>query len=246
MADDNTTAATEERTREVHEHRHQGGGRDPQVRRRRARRLDGRQRRRASPGPLQVRQFRGGQSNPTYQLITPTKKYVMRRKPPGKLLPSAHAVDREYRVITALYPTGFPVPRTYGLCTDDGVIGTLFYVMDTWSRAASCGTRRLPSYAPSRAARRSTWRAEDARRPAQHRLPGDRPWRLRARRATTCSARSTAGPSSTRPRETQHIETVERLIEWLPETCPEDDTDLDRPRRLPPGQRWSCTPPSRA
>jgi len=59
-------------------------------------------------GPLEVRQFKGGQSNPTYQLITPSKKYVMRRKPPGKLLPSAHAVDREYKVITALYPTGFP------------------------------------------------------------------------------------------------------------------------------------------
>src|SRR5687767_2645013 len=68
-------------------------------------------------GPLEVRQFKGGQSNPTYQLITPRKKYVLRRKPPGKLLPSAHAVDREYRVISALGPTGFPVARTYGLCT---------------------------------------------------------------------------------------------------------------------------------
>ena len=77
-------------------------------------------------GPLEVRQFKGGQSNPTYQLITPSKKYVLRRKPPGKLLPSAHAVDREYKVITALYPTGFPVARSYGLCTDDAVIGTWF------------------------------------------------------------------------------------------------------------------------
>src|SRR5690606_32904487 len=81
-------------------------------------------------GPLEVRQFKGGQSNPTYQLITPGKKYVMRRKPPGKLLPSAHAGDREYKVITALQPTGFPVARSYGLCTDDSVIGTMFYVMD--------------------------------------------------------------------------------------------------------------------
>ncbi|MDB5427445.1 MAG: phosphotransferase family protein, partial [Phenylobacterium sp.] len=70
-------------------------------------------------GPLEVRQFKGGQSNPTYQLITPGKKYVLRRKPPGKLLPSAHAVDREYKVITALGTTGFPVAKTYGLCTDD-------------------------------------------------------------------------------------------------------------------------------
>src|ERR1700692_688056 len=81
-------------------------------------------------GPLQVRQFKGGQSNPTYQLITPRQTYVMRRKPPGKLLPSAHAVDREFRVISALYPTGFPVARPYGLCVDEAVIGTMFYVME--------------------------------------------------------------------------------------------------------------------
>src|SRR6266511_6001075 len=81
-------------------------------------------------GPLHVRQFKGGQSNPTYLLETPARRYVLRRKPPGELLPSAHAVDREYRVITALGKTGFPVPRTYALCEDDGVIGTAFYLMD--------------------------------------------------------------------------------------------------------------------
>src|SRR5690242_12277525 len=80
--------------------------------------------------PLEVRQFKGGQSNPTYQLVTPTKKYVLRRKPPGKLLPSAHAVDREFRIISALYPTGFPVAKPYLLCEDESVIGTTFYVMD--------------------------------------------------------------------------------------------------------------------
>jgi aminoglycoside phosphotransferase (APT) family kinase protein len=81
-------------------------------------------------GPLEVRQFKGGQSNPTYQLVTPNKKYVMRRKPPGKLLPSAHAVDREYKVITALGSIDFPVPRTYCLCKDESVVGTMFYIMD--------------------------------------------------------------------------------------------------------------------
>ena len=81
-------------------------------------------------GPMEVRQFKGGQSNPTYQLVTPNKKYVMRRKPPGKLLPSAHAVDREYKVITALGKIGFPVPRTYCLCEDESVTGTMFYIMD--------------------------------------------------------------------------------------------------------------------
>jgi len=81
-------------------------------------------------GPLSVEQFKGGQSNPTYRLVTPGKNYVMRRKPPGLLLKSAHAVDREYAVITALGKTGYPVARTYALCTDESVIGTWFYIMD--------------------------------------------------------------------------------------------------------------------
>ncbi len=82
-------------------------------------------------GPLSIRQFKGGQSNPTYLLTTPSQQYVLRRKPPGQLLASAHAVDREYKVITALgQHTDVPVPRTYVLCTDESVIGTWFYVMD--------------------------------------------------------------------------------------------------------------------
>jgi len=79
----------------------------------------------------QVEQFKGGQSNPTYRLSAADgRKYVLRRKPPGKLLPSAHAVDREYKVIAALHPTGFPVARPHALCEDDSIIGTAFYVMD--------------------------------------------------------------------------------------------------------------------
>ncbi|MGW8271260.1 MAG: phosphotransferase, partial [Burkholderiales bacterium] len=66
-------------------------------------------------GPLEVEQFKGGQSNPTYRLTAGGKRYALRRKPPGKLLPSAHAVDREFRVISALYKTGFPVARPYVL-----------------------------------------------------------------------------------------------------------------------------------
>ena len=81
-------------------------------------------------GPLEVSQFRGGQSNPTYYLSAGEREYVLRRKPPGKLLPSAHAVDREYRIITALAGTGVPVPRTYAYCAAEAVIGTPFYVMD--------------------------------------------------------------------------------------------------------------------
>jgi aminoglycoside phosphotransferase (APT) family kinase protein len=80
-------------------------------------------------GNLTVVQFKGGQSNPTYQLITPHNTYVLRRKPPGVLLENAHAVDREYRVIQALHAAGFPVARPYALCKDYAVIGTWFYVM---------------------------------------------------------------------------------------------------------------------
>lgn len=80
-------------------------------------------------GPLAIEQFKGGQSNPTYKLTTPVKAYVLRAKPKGALLKSAHAVDREYRVMTALGPAGVPVPRTYAICTDDTVIGRWFYVM---------------------------------------------------------------------------------------------------------------------
>jgi len=81
-------------------------------------------------GPLTVEQFNGGQSNPTYKLVTARRTYVMRRKPPGILVKGAHAVDREARVLTALYGAGFPVAKVHGLCTDDGVIGTSFYIMD--------------------------------------------------------------------------------------------------------------------
>ena len=82
-------------------------------------------------GPLSVEQFKGGQSNPTYNVSDAAgRRFVLRRKPPGKLLPSAHAVDREFRVIHALYPTGFPVAKPHVLCEDALVIGTPFYVMD--------------------------------------------------------------------------------------------------------------------
>ena len=77
-----------------------------------------------------IAQFKGGQSNPTYKITSEGQEFVLRRKPPGILLPSAHAVDREYKVITALQNTEVPVPKTYGLCEDKDVIGTSFFVMD--------------------------------------------------------------------------------------------------------------------
>lgn len=88
---------------------------------------------RVDPGAnagFRVSQFKGGQSNPTFLVETPKPRYVVRRKPSGELLPSAHAIDREFRVMKALADTGVPVPRVHALCEDSDVIGTAFYVMD--------------------------------------------------------------------------------------------------------------------
>ena len=97
-------------------------------------------------GPLTVLQFKGGQSNPTYRLDTPTRSYVMRRKPFGKLLPSAHAVDREFRVISALGKQGFPVAKAYALCTDEAEIRARL-AADPW---ASAGLLRIGRIEPWR------------------------------------------------------------------------------------------------
>ncbi len=172
-------------------------------------------------GPLQVRQFKGGQSNPTYQLITPGKTYVMRRKPPGKLLPSAHAVDREFRVISALYPTGFPVPRPYGLCTDEGVIGTMFYVMDMvegrilWDQA-------LPAYPPAErhAIHMAALKTLTDLHNTDYRAVGLEGFGREGNYMQRQIARWT---KQYRASETEHIEKMERLIEWLPQSAPPDE-----------------------
>src|SRR4051812_15998064 len=81
-------------------------------------------------GPFTLEKFAWGQSNPTYRISAASGEYVLRRKPFGELLPSAHAVDREFRLISALHPLGFPVARPYALCTGPEVIGAIFYVME--------------------------------------------------------------------------------------------------------------------
>ena len=172
-------------------------------------------------GPLEVRQFKGGQSNPTYQLVTPTKTYVMRRKPPGKLLPSAHAVDREYKVITALYPTGFPVAKSYGLCVDDDVIGTWFYVMDM-VEGRILWDQTLPQY--QAAERHAIYMAKLKTLADLHNTDyqaiglGDygRPGNYFARQIDRWTKQYKAS-------ETVKIESIDRLIEWLPKTVPDDD-----------------------
>jgi aminoglycoside phosphotransferase (APT) family kinase protein len=168
-----------------------------------------------------VRQFKGGQSNPTYQLVTPAKKYVMRRKPPGKLLPSAHAVDREFRVISALHPTGFPVAKPYGLCTDDAVIGTMFYVMEM-VEGRILWDQSLPAYAPAErhAIHMASIRTLAALHNTDYQAVGlegfGRPGNYMLRQIDRWTKQYKAS-------ETRHIESIERLIEWLPKTAPEDD-----------------------
>jgi aminoglycoside phosphotransferase (APT) family kinase protein len=99
-------------------------------------------------GPLGISKFKGGQSNPTYLLKAGEQSFVLRRKPPGKLLPSAHAVDREYRVMQALAATDVPVARMYALCEDESVIGTMFYVME-YVEGRVLWDPRLPDMAPA-------------------------------------------------------------------------------------------------
>jgi aminoglycoside phosphotransferase (APT) family kinase protein len=96
-------------------------------------------------GPFELRKFPSGQSNPTYRLIAASGEYVLRRKPFGKLLPSAHAVDREYRLLAALYPLQFPVPQPFALCEDENVIGAAFYVMEL-AKGRSYPNGALPDF----------------------------------------------------------------------------------------------------
>lgn len=169
-------------------------------------------------GPLAVRQFKGGQSNPTYLLETPRRRYVLRRKPPGKLLPSAHAVDREYRVIRALHAQGFPVAEPLVYCADESVAGTSFYVMD-FVDGRVFWEPQMPGIDPAeRAAVYDSMNATVAKlhsfHPAKIGL-GDfgKGENYVARQVDRWSKQYRAS-------ETEKIEAMERLIEWLPKHIP--------------------------
>ncbi|MDO9489812.1 MAG: phosphotransferase family protein [Sphingomonadaceae bacterium] len=176
-------------------------------------------------GPLEVLRFAGGQSNPTYQLRTPGQRYVLRRKPPGPLLASAHAVDREFRVMHALGETGFPVPRAYALCEDEAVIGSVFYVMGM-VEGRILWDGRLPDATP--AERRAIYEAEIDTLAALHRIDpqavglGDygRPGNYFARQVARWSKQYL---QSDGPRH----EAMDRLADWLPTQLPPD-----RPARI--------------
>jgi aminoglycoside phosphotransferase (APT) family kinase protein len=171
--------------------------------------------------PLTVTQFKGGQSCPTYRVEAGGRAYVLRRKPPGKLLPSAHAVDREYKVITALGGTDVPVPRTYALCEDEAVVGTAFYLME-WVDGRVFWDPMLKDLAkPDRAAVYDQMNAAIA---ALHRVDyeavglGDfgRPGNYFARQIGRWSKQYKAS-------ETEAIPEMDRLIEYLPATIPAGD-----------------------
>lgn len=173
-------------------------------------------------GPLEVRQFRGGQSNPTYLLQAESGRYVLRRKPPGKLLKSAHAVDREFRVISALYGADFPVPRPYVLCEDDAVIGTMFYIMECvdgrifWELDLPESDRdeRTAIYdsASETIARLHSFDYE-ALGLADFGKPGN----YFARQISRWSGQYRAS-------ETGAIADMDSLIDWLPENIPDDES----------------------
>ena len=170
---------------------------------------------------LLVEQFKGGQSNPTYLLEAGGRRYVLRRKPPGNLLPSAHAVDREYRVITALANTDVPVPRTWCLCEDPDVIGTSFFVMD-YVEGRVFWDPSLPDLTPAQ--RRAIWLEINRVIAALHRVdyaavgldtygrPGN--YIRRQIERWTQQYRSS---------ETEPIAAMDNLIAWLPDNVPPGD-----------------------
>ena len=173
-------------------------------------------------GPLAVEQFKGGQSNPTYKLATPGRAYVLRRKPPGKLLPGAHAVDREYRVIDALGRQGFPVAKAYALCTDETVIGSAFYIMDMvegrifWDPAfPEVDRRERPAY----------FDAMNATLAALHSIDPDavglgdygKPGNYFARQIGRWSKQYLEDEAAGR------VPSMDRLVDWLPRNIPADE-----------------------
>ncbi len=169
-------------------------------------------------GPLTAQQFKGGQSNPTYLLTTPQRRYVLRRKPPGNLLPSAHAVDREYKVIAALYPQGFPVAEPIILCNDPDVIGTAFYVMG-FADGRVIWEPDMPG--ATAAERAATFDAMNATIAKLHSFDPQAIGLADFGRGENYVARQVERWSKQyRASETGRIEAMENLMAWLPQHLP--------------------------
>jgi aminoglycoside phosphotransferase (APT) family kinase protein len=169
-------------------------------------------------GPVLVSQFKGGQSNPTYLIETPLRRYVLRRKPPGKLLPSAHAVDREHRIISALYAQGFPVAEPVLYCADDSVVGTAFFVM-AHVDGRVFWEPQMPSSNPAERAA-----VYDAMNAALARLHSYDPAVIGlgdyGRGENYVARQVDRWSKQYRASQTETIEAMERLIAWLPAHLP--------------------------
>lgn len=172
-------------------------------------------------GPIEATKFPGGQSNPTFRLSTPSGQYVLRRKPPGELLKSAHAVDREFRVQSALQGSDVPVAKVFVLCDDDSVIGSMFYVMEAVT-ARNFDDPRLPDL--GRDERAGIFDEMNRVLAAIHDIDID------------AAGLSDYGPAGNyyerqigrwtkqyRASETDHLADMEELIDWLGANLPADD-----------------------
>ena len=172
-------------------------------------------------GPPKVQQFEGGQSNPTFLLIAGAKEYVLRKKPPGKLLPSAHQVDREFRVMKALEKSDVPVPEMYLLCEDENIIGTTFFVME-YVQGHVLEDITLPGMTPE--ARRAIYfdmiRVLAALHSVDYVALGlenyGKPGNYFSRQISRWSKQYVAA-------KTDEIASMERLMEYLPANVPQDD-----------------------
>jgi aminoglycoside phosphotransferase (APT) family kinase protein len=169
-------------------------------------------------GPVSIAQFEGGQSNPTFRIEAGGRRYVLRKQPPGQLLPSAHQVDREYRVMKALGDTDVPVPRMLCLCEDPTVIGTKFYVMD-WVEGRVFSEMLLPELTP---AERQAVYLELARVLARlHRVDPSavglaefgRPGNYYERQISRWTKQYEAS-------KTEELPDMDRLMSWLPANIP--------------------------
>jgi aminoglycoside phosphotransferase (APT) family kinase protein len=169
-------------------------------------------------GEITLSQFKGGQSNPTYSVATPARRYVLRRKPPGKLLPSAHAVDREYRVISALHAQGFPVAEPVLYCADESIIGTAFFVMGHVDGRVIWDAQ-MPSSNPTERAQ-----VYDAMNATIARLHSFDPAAIGladfGRGENYVARQIDRWSKQYRASETEKIEDMERLIAWLPAHLP--------------------------
>ena len=170
-------------------------------------------------GPFTLAKFSSGQSNPTYKVTAASGEYVLRRKPFGPLLPSAHAVDREYRLLAALHPLGFAVPEPLALCDDPGVIGAIFYVMDV-AKGRSYADGTLPDFDPP-TRRRMYEQLVDTLAELHGIDPGAADLADFGKAGNYFERQVARWTRQYRDSQTDYIPEMERLIAFLPETLPE-------------------------